>query len=320
MEILSRFAAIHGITYPLLADVGSSVITDLGILNVTMDQERAAYGRPIEERHRGVPYPGTFFLDEDGVVAGKRFEQSHRIRPTTNTLLAQLADDHPVRPEIAAEAASPGVRVAAWLDSPALSANQLQNVNVRVAMDDGVHLYTDPVPDGFTALRAHLGGDDRLQVEPVEMPRGHPFTVTGLPERFQVVEGTFDVTIPFFLLSNRDTAGDPVRSVTLTVDLAYQACTDDECFMPEHITLELPLREEPNPGYESTDRGAVAPLVLRRIVEGPKSAAELLVLVNAALEGVEVAAADIDEVLAGLEQKGLVTPGDDGRWAESATT
>jgi hypothetical protein len=317
VDTLARFAATHGITYPLLADVGSSVITELGVLNVTMEQERAAYGRPMEDRHRGVPYPGSFVLDKAGTVVSKRFEQSHRTRPTAKTLLAGLAQSGRPgpEPEVSAEASSPGVRVAAWLDTDTVYANQIQDVHIRLELDDGVHLYTEPVPTGFRALRVGLGGDDRLHVEPASLPLGRPFRIQGLAETFHVLADGVDLSIPIFPLSNRDTAGDADRTVALTAEVEYQACTDSECFMPERVVLDLPFRIEPNPGYESADLSALSPLVLRRIVEGPKNEDELLGLVNAALKGVEATGDDVSEALGRLAGKGLIVQSDDGLWS-----
>ncbi len=317
METLARFSDRHGVSYPLLADVGSVVIGDLGLLNVTLEQERAAFGRPIEERHRGIPYPGSFFLDEDGIVVGKRFEQSHRIRPTGRTLLRQLVGDDGSGPAVGAESASPGVRVAAWLDTDVIYANQLQEVNVRFDLDADVHLYTNPVPDGFRPVGVQLRGDDRLRADPVEIEPGHKFRVAGLGDTFRVVEGQVNVALPFILLSNRDTAGDRARSLTVVVDVGYQACTATECYLPEQVSLELALVEEPNPGYETTDRAAVVPLVMRRLVEGPKTGAELLALVNAALDGVELSSAELDEFTEEMQADNTIDKGADGRWLSS---
>ena len=313
VDTLERFSDVHGISYPLLSDVGSEVITSIGVLNRTIEQERAAYGRPMEERHWGLPYPGTFFLDEDGIVIDKRFEQSHRIRPTGTTLLKQLLGEDEVPPAVSDEAASPGVRVAAWLDTDVLHANQLQNVHVRFFLDGDVHLYVDPVPDGFTALSVTLAGDERLRAQPFEIGDGRPFTVEGLGERFFVVEGIIDVLIPFVLLSNRDTAGDADRDVALAVEISYQACTSTTCDMPERLTLHLPLVERPNPGYETSDPAAVSPLVYRRIVEQPRSDTELLDLVNAALEGTQISAEAVADVLTDLSAGGYIVS-QDGLW------
>ncbi len=314
VETLARFSQVHGITYPLLSDVGSVVITEVGVLNTTIEQERAAYGRPMEDRHRGIPYPGTFFLDEYGVVIDRRFEQSHRIRPTATTLLKQLLGDDDVSPAVSAEAASPGVRVAAWLDTDVVFANQLQEVVVRFDMDPDVHLYVDPVPEGFTAVAATLAGDERLRPEPVVIGDGHPFEVDGLDESFSVVEGAVETSIPFVLLSNRDTAGDPDRPVELRVNVFYQACTSAACFMPEELTLRLPLIERANPGYETAEAAAISPLAFRRIVEEPRSDDELLRLVNAALEGTSVSADQLAEVLGKLADDDFIARRSDGTW------
>lgn len=317
VETLERFSEVHGISYPLLSDVGSETITALGVLNVTVEQERAAYNRPMEDRHRGIPYPGTFFLDESGVVVDKRFEQSHRIRPTGTRLLKQLLGEQAVPPAVSAETSSPGVRVAAWLDSDVVSANQLQELHVRIDLDDGIHLYVDPVPQGFKALRVDVSGDDRLRVQSVTELEGEPFEVEGLPDQFSVIEGTVDVELPFVLLSNRDTAGDPDRPITLEVTISYQACTASECFFPETSGLELGLVERSNPGYESSDPGAVSPLALRRIVERPRGEEELLGLVNAALEGTAVSSEALREVLDNLASGGFIFQSDSGEWTQT---
>ena len=59
---------------------------------------------------------------------------------------------------------SPGVQVAAWLDAPVISANQLQEAHVRFLLEPDAHLYTEPVPDGFNAISITLTGDDTLKV------------------------------------------------------------------------------------------------------------------------------------------------------------
>lgn len=317
VSTLKRFAESHGVTYPLLSDEGSAVITELGILNVTVEEERAAYKRKVEDRHRGIPYPGSFLLDEEGILVGKRLEQSHRIRPTANTLMRTFFDADGTEPEGVVTTDSPGVQVAAWLDTPIISANQLQEVHIRFLLEPEVHLYTDPVPSGFRSISVSLKGDDSIHAENIPPIEGHEFTIDELPETFHVVEGTIDLAVPFFLLTNRDTAGDRTRHVPLSVEVSYQACTGAECFMPETVTLELELHEEPNPGYETKDIAALAPLVMRRVVESPKNEAELLFLVNAALAGVVVDAAEVRDTLKVLEGRGLVDIDAGDRWFET---
>ncbi len=88
---LARFAETHGITYPFLSDEGSATIRSLGLLNEHLEQQQAAYGIATREEQRGVPYPGTFVLDELGFVRDKHFEQSYRVRPTRSIVLEWAA-------------------------------------------------------------------------------------------------------------------------------------------------------------------------------------------------------------------------------------
>ncbi len=299
-----------------MSDEDSRVITEIGLLNTTIEAERAAYGRPIEARHRGLPYPGTFAIDAAGVVTSKWFEPSHRVRPSAATLLGDLDQDLHLERGAGAETSTQGVQVAAWFESGAVHANQLHQLRVRLQTDPGVHLYVDPVPDGYRGLSVAVDGDDRLSVRPFPRPTGTPLHIEGLPEEFSVVEGQVDLGVPFLLASDRDTAGDPVREVTLGVEVAFQACTDETCFMPERVRLELPLREEPNPAYESVEPDLLGPLILRRLIESPRPEPELREIVFAGLAGTEgdEAATAFTEMLADLVDQGLIEQAPDGRW------
>lgn len=76
-EILKRFAAKREITFPLLADPGSKVIEAFGIRN------REAAGGRID----GVPYPGTFILDREGIIRAKLFHDGYKERHTSTEII-----------------------------------------------------------------------------------------------------------------------------------------------------------------------------------------------------------------------------------------
>ena len=75
-EVLAKFAAEKKITFPLLSDAGSATIKAFGILN------KEGTGRT-----EGIPYPGTFIIDAQGIVRGKVFLDGYRERHTTEELL-----------------------------------------------------------------------------------------------------------------------------------------------------------------------------------------------------------------------------------------
>jgi hypothetical protein len=232
--VLADFAAEHGVTFPLLADRGSRVIERLGLLNQHVAAQQAHYGMPVSERHDRLPYPGTFMLDESGVVVERRFEQSYRVRPSGTTLFEDLLGTAVGDPQVSAQAAAPGVRAVAWLDTATYRPQQELRLRVAIEVDAGLHLYTAPTPDGFTALEVGLEGPEGLISGSPPLPAGEPFTVAGLDERFNVVEGRIETVVPFRIESYQG-------PVTLQVRLRHQACSDRVCHAPGELRLALEL-------------------------------------------------------------------------------
>jgi peroxiredoxin len=73
---LKRFADQMKITFPLLSDPESKTIDAYHIRN------EAARGKAL-----GVPNPGTFILDQEGVIRAKLFLEGYRERHTTEALI-----------------------------------------------------------------------------------------------------------------------------------------------------------------------------------------------------------------------------------------
>lgn len=77
VKILNEFGQQQGIRYPLLSDPASKVIEAYGIRN----QEMA--GKRID----GVPYPGTFLIDREGIIREKLFYDGYEKRHTSKDIL-----------------------------------------------------------------------------------------------------------------------------------------------------------------------------------------------------------------------------------------
>jgi peroxiredoxin len=80
-EVLKSFSEKSSITYPLLSDAGSRTIDAYGIRN----QEATGRGD-------GIPYPGTFVLDTNGVIRAKLFLDGYRDRHEVEPLLKALRE------------------------------------------------------------------------------------------------------------------------------------------------------------------------------------------------------------------------------------
>ena len=81
VEILKRFADKSAITFPLLSDLGSKTIDAYGLRN----PEGAG-------RLSGIPYPGTFILDQKGVIRSKLFLEGFKERHAVDVLVKALKE------------------------------------------------------------------------------------------------------------------------------------------------------------------------------------------------------------------------------------
>ncbi len=75
-KVLKTVSDRMKITFPLLSDPGSQTIEAYHIRN------EAARGKA-----EGVPNPGTFILDREGVIRAKLFLEGYRDRHTTEALI-----------------------------------------------------------------------------------------------------------------------------------------------------------------------------------------------------------------------------------------
>jgi peroxiredoxin len=73
---LAKFADKRQITFPLLSDPGSTTINAYGLLN-----------KEAKGKTEGIPYPGTFLIDKEGVIRAKLFLDGYRERHSINELL-----------------------------------------------------------------------------------------------------------------------------------------------------------------------------------------------------------------------------------------
>jgi len=82
-EFLKEVELDEGIEFTLLQDVEMRHVNAFGILNTT-DYEPG-------QRAWGVPYPGIFLIDSEGVIRFKLAEEGYRIRPDFADVLEAAA-------------------------------------------------------------------------------------------------------------------------------------------------------------------------------------------------------------------------------------
>lgn len=250
VTVLADFSAAHGISFDLLSDEGSQVMERLGLLNRHVAGQQAFFGMPVKDRHRGIPYPGTFVLDERGVVTARHFEQSYRERPSGEYLLHELDGEVPAA-AVREAARDEGIEFTARSASGRFRPLQKSLLQLRIALAPGRHAYVAPVPPGYAALAVEVEPQEGVRGWSPRLPAGSAHRVRGLDEEFHVVEGVIDLAVPCMIAGRRylvdgrprpEPLDNPAATVVLRV--TYQTCTDHQCSAPGIQRLPLRLQEE----------------------------------------------------------------------------
>jgi len=135
-----------------------------------------------------------------------------------------------------------GVQVIARLDSPTYRPLQRLGLTVDITIDAGLHVYGQPIPEGFIPVSIDVAPLAGLVVGTPEFPAPTLHRLEGLEEDFYIYEGTLTVTIPL-------TLSQAVADPTISLTVGYQACSDEAgCFMPQKIQLRLPVQAEEHTG------------------------------------------------------------------------
>ncbi len=242
MDALKAFSDSYEIGYPMLSDSGSQVIRRYGILNTEIP--------PGDIPAYGVPFPGTFVCDEDGIVVEKSFHDSYKKRDSADLLLDSalgeigIADDVP-----RAVGGDEEIRVTAFLHGGRGTIRQgiHRRLVVRFQMREGLHIYGEPVPEGMIATSVDVQGPPGLVTEAPIVPPTTPLQLESRGLDLNVWSGTVDIAVPVYPVATLISECRPVDqdSIPIEVTVRYQACDDAMCFAPKTEKLTLEAKLEP---------------------------------------------------------------------------
>jgi len=250
-EQLLAFAAQYDVTYDLLSDDDSAVIREFGILNTLIspdDPERAA-GRSFY----GVPFPGVYVTDENGVVTEKFFHRHYATRESAGAIRDSALGEILVRHEVPAiELGTDQVQVSAFLSDTSLKFETQSTVYVRFDLEDGLHMYGRPLPEGYIASEATIPDTPGLRVGPARYPTTEPREFPELGVTLNVYGGIVDVAIPVTPTAELFNPGNPDQpdQLVVPVSVLFQVCSETVCYTPrtEELSLSLPVGPLLRPG------------------------------------------------------------------------
>ena len=224
---MADFRARRGITFPLLSDPGSSTIKSYGILNTGVAETSTNYG---------IPFPGTFVVDRQGVVTARFFEEAFQERTTvSNMMLALGANSSPVA---ASRITTDHLQITTYASDDVVAPGSLFSIVFDIVPRERMHVYA-PGAEGYKIISLTLDPNPLLVTRPVEYPASEIYFFEPLNERVPVFQTPFRLTQTMAINPAREhrAALADVETVTVTGTLDYQACDDRICFNPQSVPV-----------------------------------------------------------------------------------
>lgn len=230
--ILADFSRRRGITFPLLSDQGSATIKAYGLLNTTVDSASTNYG---------IPFPGTFMVNRQGVVTARFFEEAYQERNTVASILLKLGDaGHEID---AQRITTDHVEITTYVSDQVVAPGTLFSIVADLTPRPGMHVYA-PGAHSYKVIALRLDAQPLLLTRPLRYPAAEIYVFKPLNERVEVFQKPFRLVQDVALKGSPDArkALASVESLAITGTLEYQACDDKMCFISKSIPVTYNVR------------------------------------------------------------------------------
>jgi peroxiredoxin len=226
------FARRRGITLPLLADPGSATIRSFGILNTTVEQGSQNFG---------IPFPGTFLVDRNGVVTARFFEDAYQERNTVANIMLKLGGKGSDR--LAKRMRTDHLTATTYASDEVVAPGSLFSLVFDVEPNAGVHVYA-PGEHDYKVIGLELDANPLVVVRPLSYPASEIYHFKPLDERVPVFQKPFRLVHELAVSASREARPEiaKMETVTITGRFHYQACDDKVCFNPVSLPVSYTFR------------------------------------------------------------------------------
>jgi hypothetical protein len=235
VTVLADFSRRRAITFPLLSDAGSAVIKQYGILNTTVP--------PTNQQQYGIPFPGTFLVDRQGVVTSRVFESAYQERDTMTSVMVRLGEriDAP-----ATHVTASHLQVTTYATDRTVAPGSHFSVVIDVVPDKRVHVYA-PGVTSYKPIALTMEAQPGLVLRGSQFPKADDYFFKPLNEHVPVYQKPFRIVQDLMIDASRDAeaALKSVTSLTIKGSLTYQACDDKVCFIPQAVPLTWTVALKP---------------------------------------------------------------------------
>ena len=258
-DILDAFSRQHGITFPLLSDVGSATIKRYGILNTVAEEglgpkkddpdviarvKLYVSANGATERQRGIPFPGTFIVDRSGRVQARFFEDSYTVRNTVSNIRVRLNEVN--ASVLATRVQSAQLDVVTYSSDSAVAPGNRFSVVAQVTPHKGVHVYA-PGATNYKVIDLKVLPAQHLRALAPAYPTPEVYFFKPLNERVPTYQKAFTITQQIILDGSAATRTALANQTAMTIGgvLTYQACDDRLCYDPVTLPLSWSVNLKP---------------------------------------------------------------------------
>ena len=234
--VLADFAQRRGITFPLLSDQDSRAIKAYGILNTTVAPTTSYGGVGIY----GVPFPGTYILNREGMVTARHFEDQYQERATVSSIFLGMGGPAGAS---AVRHATDHLEVITSVTDETISAGTVFSLVLDIRPLKKVHVYA-PGVTGYKPIALKLETASGLKLRPVRFPPSEIYHFRPLNERVPVYRKPFRIVQELNVELSREGQALLRDSDKLTIkgSFDYQACDDKICFPPRSVPVEWTVK------------------------------------------------------------------------------
>jgi hypothetical protein len=231
VDILRSFDDRHGgVGFTMLSDPESKIIDAFGIRNA--DHPEGSFGY-------GIPYPGTYIVDTDGVVVAKYFAPDYRERFTADTILLKTFR---TGGGTRIEADLPQFKLAAYPAQDFIRRGNRIVLVAEIELPPRMHLYAEG--SDYRAVDLRITKDSGLFQGLLSVtPEPEILYLDVIDERVPVYHGTVRVEREVMLSPEFSEADITIDSV-----LSYQTCDDEICYVPAEFPMSFNLEVLPLDG------------------------------------------------------------------------
>jgi AhpC/TSA family/Thiol:disulfide interchange protein DsbD, N-terminal len=227
-DTLKKFAESRGITFPLLSDAGSVIIKSFGILNAQREPGTREYG---------IPHPGTFIVDRQGVVTARFFEDAYQERYTAAAILAARGVNSGAS---ALTAQTDHLNMSASISDTTVAPGERISIVVDVTPRPTMHVYA-PGKHEYRVVRLNVDPQPWLRAHDTHYPQSEIYYFKPFDERVEVYSKPFRLVQDVTILATPEVQKTLATMSTVTISgaLEYQACDDKVCYNPARVSFSF---------------------------------------------------------------------------------